>query len=114
MTDLAGTIWDFNANGSPGSLTIFEQDPAGQLRLDVVFDGLDRTDPWSGAFDDAAKQITLVRQLPGQVTQTHLGYLGDNDPGRLIFGGSFTESDIPRPGRTEFGWFAIFRSTLIP
>lgn len=115
MTNLQGTIWDFNGNGSTGTMTIGSVDSAGNLEVTVQFDGLDRIDPWSVVFDDGSKQITLVRQMPNNVTQTHIGFLGDNDPSKLIFGGSFTESDIPSDApRTQFGWFTVLRGTLIP
>jgi hypothetical protein len=114
MTDVTG-IWNFNGNGSTGVMRIDSVDAQGNLRVSVTFDGLDRVDAWSGVWDDQAKRITLIRRLPNNVTQDHEGFLGDNDPNNLIFGGSFTESDIPSDApRTNFGWFAIFQSVIIP
>ena len=113
MTDIRG-LWDFNGNGSAGTaalnrgMLISEQTPDGTLTVKVTFDGLNRVDPWTGKFD--GENITLERQLPGGVTQTHTGAIGTNDPTHLIFGGTFTEPDA---GARLFGWFAVFRSSLI-
>jgi hypothetical protein len=113
MTDITG-FWNFNGNGSTGVMRIGSVDAQGNLTVSVTFDGLDRVDAWSGVWDDQAKRITLIRQLPNNVTQHHEGFLGDSDPNKLIFGGSFTESDIPSNApRTNFGWYAIFQSLII-
>jgi hypothetical protein len=94
--------------GPRGQLSIEPIDEQGNLRVSVTFEGLDRVDAWTGVWDDRAKRITLRRLLPNNITQDHEGFLGDNDPNNLIFGGSFTESDIPNNApRTHFGWFAF-------
>lgn len=114
MTDIIG-IWQFNANGSTGKLTISYVDNQGNLTVQVSFDGLDRMDTWEGSWDDVAGQITLIRHLPGNVIQHHIGFLGNNDPSNLILAGSFTESDIPsNAARTQFGWFAQSPVNIIP
>ncbi len=112
MTDITGS-WAFNGNGSTGWLLIFNMDAQGNLDVRVRFDGLDREDQWRGLWDDNVKAISLVRTLPNDVAQDHRGFLGDNDPQNLIFGGSFTESDVSGP-RSNFGWFAQWRSPIIP
>jgi hypothetical protein len=108
--DLVGN-WDFNGNGSPGTLTIYSQDAQGNLTLKVIFQDVTRIDPWTGVWKAATRQITLTRHLPNNVTQTHVGYIGTNHPEiALIFGGSFTESDA---GATQFGWYAKYSSGII-
>jgi hypothetical protein len=110
MTSLFG-VWEFNGNGSPGSMSIFSQDAQGNLEVKVSFQDVNRTDPWTGVWNEAARQITLTRQLPNNVTQTYIGYLGNNHPEiALIFGGSFTESDA---GNLQFGWYAKWSSNII-
>ena len=112
-TSLYG-IWHFNGNGSTGTLWISNENQ-GILEVSVTFDGLDRNDAWEGTWNDSAGRITLTRHLPGNVTQQHVGFLGDNDPANLILAGSFTESDIPSDAlRTQFGWFAQYSGPIIP
>ena len=102
--------WEFNGNGSPGYMSIFNQDAQGNLRVEVSFKDVDRTDQWTGVWNEAARQITLTRRLPNNVLQTYIGYLGDNHPEiALIFGGSFTETDA---GNLQFGWFARWSSSV--
>jgi len=114
MTDITGT-YSFNGNGSTGTMTIRSVDSQGNLDVRVTFDGLDRKDNWVGTWDDQAKLITLTRFLPNNVTQNHIGYLGDNPPGPSILAGSFTQSDIPaNAARIHFGWFAIWQYGIIP
>lgn len=111
MTSLYG-IWEFNGNGWLGSLFIFGQDDQGNLEVWVKFQDVERIDPWIGVWNEEARQITLMRQLPNDATQTYIGYIGDNRPDlSLIFGGSFTESD--EEGR-QFGWYAKWSSATIP
>jgi hypothetical protein len=112
MTDITGA-WLFNGNGSTGSMLIYYVDRQGNLDLVVRFTGLDRVDRWQGVWNDTNKEITLTRALPNNTTQDHTGFLGDNDPNNLIFGGSFTESDVGGP-RFNFGWFAQWQSPIIP
>ena len=114
MTSVVG-YWSINGNGSSGSMAIFSQDTQGNLEVDVSFQDVNRTDAWTGVWDDGAGQIVLTRQLPNSVTQTYTGYLGDNHPEiALILGGSFTESDVPTNApRTQFGWFAQYTGPII-
>ena len=108
------TYWEFNGNGSTGTMIIRSVDPQGNVDVEVEFDGLDRQDRFIGVWNESAKGLTLTRYLPNNVTQTYVGYLGDNDPASLIFGGSFTESDIPGTApRTQFGWYAKYRYPII-
>ncbi|MFJ9696306.1 hypothetical protein [Kitasatospora sp. NPDC101183] len=111
MTVISNSLWDFNGNGSTGKMSVNLVGPDGSMDVSVIFDGLARHDRWTGVFDDSTKKVTLVRTLPGGAVQVHTGYLGDNDPSRLVFGGSFTESDVP-PGapRQQYGWYAVYNS----
>jgi hypothetical protein len=116
MTELADVTgyWNFNANGSTGKLTIFSNNQ-GNLEVQVTFDGLGRVDSWEGSWDDGAGRITLIRHLPGNTIQQHIGFLGNNNPANIILAGYFTESDISSNApRTQFGWFAQSRLPIIP
>lgn len=112
-------IWQVNANGwvsadlpsRPGNLTLgFQgnQNPSaddsfaftGNLELAGGASAL------SGQWDGVAKKITFARDIGGLI-QNYTGFLGDHDPGNLILGGGFAESDIPSSApRAQFGWFA--------
>ncbi|NJC73110.1 hypothetical protein HC031_25825 [Planosporangium thailandense] len=107
--DLIGN-WLINGNGSPGTMTIFAAADNGPVELEVSFDDVNRKDLWTGTWSPGAREIVLNRQLPGDVTQTYTGHLGDNHPPELIFGGAFTQSDV---GALEFGWFAVYRGIKI-
>jgi hypothetical protein len=114
MTFILG-LWSFDGNGSTGKLRITSIDPnTGTLEVSVQFDELARIDPWTGSWDDVSKHIVLTRTLPSGAVQNHDGYLGDNNPNKLILAGSFTESDIPSTApRTRFGWFANDQTNII-
>jgi|SRR5579859_1277849 len=108
------TSWAFNGNGSPGTMTVLSVDLQGNVEVTVTFDGLNRQDRFIGVWNESAKELTLTRYMPNNVTQTYTGYLGDNDPDALIFGGSFTESDIASTAaRTMFGWYAKYSNPVI-
>jgi len=113
-------LWQVNANGSVSGL------PGNQTtgNMNLTFTGSPTTDDSfvftgqlelagettniSGSYDGVGKMITFTRLLDTGSTQTYVGFLGDNNVNSLIFGGSFTESDVPGNGlRTQFGWFAI-------
>ena len=108
-TDLVGN-WSINGNGTPGSMTIFSAVDEGPVELRVSFSNLNREDRWNGTWSPSKRQLTLTRALPNNTSQTYTGYLGDNAPGPLIFGGSFTETDA---AGTRFGWYAQWQSWII-
>ena len=111
MTDLIG-VWEFNGNGWPGRLYITEQDEQGNLSVSVKFQDREFEEQLIGVWTEGARQITLTRTLPNNITQTHIGYIGDGRPDlALNFGGSFTESDA---GNVQFGWYAKWLDPLIP
>lgn len=92
-------------------MTIRGQDPQGNLNVEVSFQDVNRRDQWTGGWNEVARQMSLTRQLPNNVTQTHIGYLGDNHPEiALILGGSFTESDAEN---LRFDWYARWSHDVI-
>ena len=110
-------LWQVNANGfvsaqpsGNGNMNLtFADDPTiddsftftGTLELAGDASNL------MGSWDGVAKVITFTRDIGGGTTQTYTGFLGDHDPGNLMLGGSFTESDIPGGSpRAQFGWCA--------
>ena len=107
--DLVGN-WSINANGSSGGMSIFSAADDGPVELTVGFNDVNRQDNWSGTWRPETREIVLRRELPNNVVQTYTGYLGDNHPPSLIFGGSFTESDA---GDFQFGWFAQWLTWII-
>ncbi len=111
MTDISGN-WDINTNGTTGELRIVPPIDPNNLQVSVAFSGFDRVDPWTGTWDDVAKELRLERVLPGNITQSYVGFLGDNDPSNQILAGSFTESDVTS-GRTNFGWFAQNQRSIL-
>jgi len=96
-------------------MSIFAVDGQGNLNVTVSFTDVTRQDAFEGTWNDSAGQITLIRHLPNNITQTYIGFLGDNHPEiALILAGSFTESDVPaNAARTQFGWFAQYTGPII-
>ena len=117
--NLIGT-WSFNSNGTVGAMTIFRARSnlltgTATLEVSVSFPSISRQDKWTGIWSISTKVITLTRtmQVANTVTQTYTGFMGDNDPPRLLFGGFFTQSDVPATApRTKFGWSANWQSPL--
>jgi hypothetical protein len=107
--DLIGN-WSINGNGTPGWMTISSATDDGPVELRVSFSNLQREDRWAGNWSPDRREIILVRSLPGNQSQTYTGYLGDNAPGPLIFGGSFTQTDA---AANKFGWYAEWQSWII-
>jgi hypothetical protein len=107
--DLLGN-WSINANGSPGGMSIFRVVDDGPVELRVRFNDQNREDRWNGTWHPGNREIQLRRELPNNATQTYTGYLGDNHPPSLIFGGSFTQSGS---GDFQFGWFAQWQTWII-
>jgi hypothetical protein len=109
VTEIGG-LWRLNVNGSQGVMGLVSRDNvncAGTMSFDDT--GL-RQDPVDGSWDDQAGRLELVRHLPGGASQSFVGFLGDNQPPRLIIAGSFTESDVPEgSARSRFGWCAFSR-----
>src|SRR5260370_32050740 len=102
MVTISAT-WRINGNGSQGLLTLASNDNV-SLNGSIKFDDTgERTDAVEGVWDDAASKITLTRFLPGGVTQTFTGFLGDNHAENLILAGSITDS--VNPGISS-GWVA--------
>ncbi len=103
------SVWRINANGSLGTLTLQSNDNV-SLQGSITFDDTGgRVDQIEGGWDDVASKITLTRFLPGGVTQTFIGFLGNNHPDQLILAGSITDS--VNPGISS-GW-AAFSPLLI-
>jgi hypothetical protein len=111
--------WQITANGSQGQLTILwahtspAVDGGLQVQGTVAFaDQPGTTDVITGDWDPVSKSIGFVRGPSNPVSQTFIGFLGDNHPGQHpILAGWFTESDIPPDApRTQFGWFAELSS----
>jgi hypothetical protein len=100
--DLVGN-WSFNANGSRGGMTIFNANDGGAVALRVGLGDDARQEKWDATWLPAERKIILDRHLPTGATQRYTGYLGDNNPPNLAFGGSFVESEL---GDTQFGWSA--------
>jgi hypothetical protein len=91
-------------------MTIYDALDDGNVKVRVIYDDVTREDSWTGTWRPATRAMVLTRELPDGLTQTYTGYLGDNDPSHLIFGGDFTQTDA---GDTKFGWFAEWQYPLI-
>lgn len=84
----------FNANGWTGSLVI---SGAENLSPTVVmaYDELGYSQVLTGTWSPSTRTLTVYRPLSGGVGQSYVLYLGDHVQGAPVFGGYFTESDVP-------------------
>lgn len=86
--------YHFNANGWTGTLTISN---AENLRPGVVmtYDERGYAENLTGTWSPSTGTLTVYRPLQGGVSQSYTLYLGNHIPGSPVFGGYFTESDVP-------------------
>ncbi|MEY9966999.1 hypothetical protein ABIA33_005064 [Streptacidiphilus sp. MAP12-16] len=86
--------YHFNANGWTGTLTVSN---AENLRPSVVmtYDERGYPEDLTGTWSPSTGTLTVYRPLQGGVSQTYTLYLGNHIPSSPVFGGYFTESDVP-------------------
>jgi hypothetical protein len=94
--------YEFSANGWDGKLTIREA-WTGWASAVMHYDELGRDEQLNGDWQPSSGTLTLYRPLPWGNSQTYTLYLGNHDRARPMFGGYFTQSDVP--GR-RFGAYA--------
>ena len=84
----------FDANGWTGTLTV---NRAENLDPSIVmsYDELGTSEYLSGTWSPTTGTLTILRPLGNGVSQTYYLYLGNHVPGSPVFGGYFTESDVP-------------------
>lgn len=84
----------FNANGWTGTLTIYRAENLDPIVV-MDYDELGSSEQLSGTWSPTTGTLTAYRPLSGGVSQTYVLYLGNHNPSSPVFGGYFTESDVP-------------------
>jgi len=97
--------YGFNGNGWTGRMVVqFTQCQVPEITL--RYDELGRTEPIAQrTWDPATHTLTFVRPLSfGGVTQTYTLYFANRRQSTQMFGGYFTESDVPGQRFAAFAW----------
>ena len=84
----------FNANGWTGTLTVYRAENLDPIVV-MDYDELGSSEQLSGTWSPTTGTLTVYRPLSGGVSQTYVLYLGSYNPSSPVFGGYFTESDVP-------------------
>ena len=97
--------YGFNGNGWTGRMVVqFTQCQVPEIEL--RYDEVGRTEPIAQrTWDPATNTLTFVRPLSfGGVTQTYTMYFANRLQSTQMFGGYFTESDVPNQRFAAFAW----------
>ena len=95
--DPIGGYYGFDGNGWDGHLVVWPSlcaTPDTQVQMEYTELGR-AEDIAAPVWVPSTGTLTLVRALGGGVTQTYTLYLGNHRPDDLVFGGYFTQSDVP-------------------
>ena len=92
----------FDGNGWAGTLLV-SGSASGSPAITLHYTELGRDESLTGDWSAATHTLTIQRPLPWNDSQTYTLYLGDHQPNSPVFGGFFTQSDVP--GR-QFGVYA--------
>jgi hypothetical protein len=84
----------FNGNGWAGTLLVTGS-ASGAPAITMHYNELGRDEHLAGNWSAATHTLWIYRPLPWNDSQTYLLYLGDHKPNSPVFGGYFTQSDVP-------------------
>jgi hypothetical protein len=84
----------FDGNGYAGTLLV-SGSASGSPAITMRYTELGRDEQLTGDWSAAAHTLTIHRPLPWNDSQTYTLYLGDHKPNSPVFGGFFTQSDVP-------------------
>ncbi|GAA3438662.1 hypothetical protein [Kutzneria kofuensis] len=84
----------FNGNGWAGTLLV-SGSASGAPAITMHYTELGRDERLTGSWSAASRTLTINRPLQWNNSQTYTLYLGDHKPNQPVFGGYFTQSDVP-------------------
>lgn len=84
----------FNGNGWAGTLTV-SNSATGSPAITMHYNELGRDERLSGSWSTSTHTLTITRPLAWNDSQTYTLYLGDHKANSPVFGGFFTQSDVP-------------------
>lgn len=84
----------FDGNGWAGTLLV-SGSASGSPAITMHYTELGRDENLTGAWSAADHTLTIYRPLAWNDSQTYTLYLGDHKPNSPVFGGYFTQSDVP-------------------
>ena len=84
----------FNGNGWAGTLLVSDS-ATGAPAITMHYTELGQDERLTGSWSTASHTLTINRPLPWNNSQTYTLYLGDHLPNSPVFGGYFTQSDVP-------------------
>jgi hypothetical protein len=84
----------FNGNGWAGTLLV-SNSATGSPAITMHYTELGNDEHLTGNWSTASHTLTINRPLPWNNSQTYTLYLGDHKPNSPVFGGYFTQSDVP-------------------
>ncbi|MGW9029751.1 hypothetical protein ACWGQ5_37685 [Streptomyces sp. NPDC055722] len=84
----------FDGNGWKGTLSVSGA-ASGSPSVTMRYDELGRSEYLSGTWTPATGTLSVFRPLPWGDSQTYTLFLGDHIASSPVFGGYFTQSDVP-------------------
>ncbi|MFF4896060.1 hypothetical protein [Streptomyces sp. NPDC001068] len=84
----------FDGNGWKGTLSVSGA-ASGSPSVTMRYDELGRSEYLTGTWSPGSGTLSVVRPLPWGNSQTYTLFLGDHIASSPVFGGYFTQSDIP-------------------